>query len=235
MPGGPVACHSAERAPARRVPVPEDFPFECREHGEQAGHGPARWRGQIQRLGQRHETDTEMLQFLKRRQKVRHGAAPTVEAPNQHNIDFAASRRLQQLLPKLSLGCTAADLLHLQRDSPGPPSGVFPQGADLQGDGLLVAGGDAGVEADAEHFRRFPCLAKNPTRFCFLRCRFGGHFSVSLLPDRILSFSAIQDSSYARWLQRLAVVPRHPGCRVGCQFLGVPLQFGQIVERVGAA
>ena len=38
-----------------------------------------------------------------------------------------------------------------------------------------------------------------------------------------------------RVCQRLAVVPRHPLRWVGRQFLGVPLQLGQIVERVGAA
>jgi hypothetical protein len=30
-------------------------------------------------------------------------------------------------------------------------------------------------------------------RFCLLRCRFGGHFSASLLPGLRLSFSASQD------------------------------------------
>src|SRR5207302_1385811 len=76
------------------------------------------------------------------------------------------------------------------------PDGVFPQGADLQRDGLLVGRRDAGVEAGSKHFGRFPCLAKNPMRFGFLRCPFGGHSGVLLLPDRILSFSAMQDSTY---------------------------------------
>ena len=36
-----------------------------------------------------------------------------------------------------------------------------------------------------------------------------------------------------RLRQRLAVVPRHPLRGAGRQFLGVPLQLGQVVERVG--
>ena len=35
--------------------------------------------------------------------------------------------------------------------------------------------------------------------------------------------------------QRLPVVPRHPVCRVGRQLLGVSLQLGQIIERIGPA
>lgn len=45
----------------------------------------------------------------------------------------------------------------------------------------------------------------------------------------------MQDPSYARRLQRLAVVPGHPLRGLGCQFPGMALQLRQIVERVGAA
>src|ERR1035438_9336411 len=66
---------------------------------------------------------------------------------------------------RTSMQPPAAPFFHLQGDSPAPPGGVFPQGADLQRDGLLIVGGNAGVETSAQHFRRFPCLAKNPMRF----------------------------------------------------------------------
>src|SRR5271169_789917 len=46
---------------------------------------------------------------------------------------------------------SGTDLLHLQGDGPAPPGGIFSQGADLQGDGVLVEGGNAGVEANAKH------------------------------------------------------------------------------------
>src|ERR1017187_10303996 len=108
--------------------------------------------------------------------------SPTGSGASQRQLReklLDAARRIQQLLPQLPLRCAGTDFFHLQGDSPAPPGGVFPQGADLQRDGLLIVGGNAGVETSAQHFRRFPCLAKNPMRFCLLSCLFGGHFGVS--------------------------------------------------------
>ena len=48
----------------------QNLPFECGEYGQQSGHGASGWRGQIQRLGQRHEADAKMLQFLKCSEQV---------------------------------------------------------------------------------------------------------------------------------------------------------------------
>ena len=45
-------------------PFPQDFSFELGEDRQQAGHGPSGRRGQIQRFGQRDETDAKMVQFL---------------------------------------------------------------------------------------------------------------------------------------------------------------------------
>ena len=59
-----------------------------------------------------------------------------------------------------------ADFFDLEGDPPTPTGGVFPQGASLQGDGLLVLSRDPGVEARSKR-----CLgpvrgvAKNPSRF----------------------------------------------------------------------
>jgi len=49
---------------------PQDFPFELGEDRQQSSHGATRRCGQIQCLGQRNEANTEMLQFLKRGEKV---------------------------------------------------------------------------------------------------------------------------------------------------------------------
>jgi len=59
----------------------------------------------------------------------------------------------------------------------------------------------------------------------WLRCRFGP-------PGRGLSWVS---SSCHDPLQRLAIVPWHPLRGTGRQLLGVALQFGQVVEGVGAA
>ena len=52
-------------------PFPQNLPFELREDGQQSGHGSTRRRGQVQCLGQGNKPDTQMLQFLERRQQVR--------------------------------------------------------------------------------------------------------------------------------------------------------------------
>lgn len=84
-------------------PFPQNPPFKLSKDGQQCGHGTPGWRRQIQSLSERNETDPEVVPFLKCRQQVRHGSAPTIQAPHQHDIDLPAARRLQQLLPQFPL------------------------------------------------------------------------------------------------------------------------------------
>ena len=51
--------------------LPQNLPFKLCEYRQKSGHGSTGRRGQIQRLSQRHEPDSQMLQFLKRCQQVR--------------------------------------------------------------------------------------------------------------------------------------------------------------------
>jgi hypothetical protein len=44
---------------------------------------------------------------------------------------------------------------------------VFQQSADLQWEGLLIVGGNTGVETGAKHLHLSLCLAKNPSAFAF--------------------------------------------------------------------
>jgi len=112
-------------------PFPQDFSFELRENSEQPGHGSTGWRRQIQRFGQRDETNTEMLQFLECHQQVRYRPAPAVQPPNQHHVDLPAARSLQYSLAGFSLCRAGANVPDLHGDGPAPPSGIFPQGAIL--------------------------------------------------------------------------------------------------------
>jgi hypothetical protein len=98
----------------------------------------------------------------------------------------------------------------------------------------------------SEHFRRFSSLAKNVCRFYVLEMRFGSHFDMSpkhrrsgwflarrvIIPQEHIPREAQPGSSP---LQRLAVIPGHPCRRLARQFLRMPLQFAEIVERVGTA
>ena len=106
--GGPRSCGRPRRCAvlpgvrqASAHPFPQNLPFELGEDGQQPGHRATGGRGQIQRLGQRDETHSEMLQFLKCRQQVRHRPAPAIQPPHQHDIDLPAARSVQQLFPQL--------------------------------------------------------------------------------------------------------------------------------------
>ena len=66
LPGGPIVSRSAAHGPAQPSYVPAESPFELRENCQQAGHGPTGRYGQIERLRQRDEPDTEVIEFLER-------------------------------------------------------------------------------------------------------------------------------------------------------------------------
>src|SRR5664280_3420497 len=137
-----------------------------------------------------------MLQLLECRQQIRYRPAPAVQPPYQHDIDLAAACGLQQFLTSFSLSRTRADLTDVHRNGPAPSGSILPNGATLHGQRLLIVCGNAGVQAGAEHFRWFPCLAKNVTGFCLRKGSFGGHFRVSPRHGRRRSFSAMQGSAY---------------------------------------
>lgn len=51
---------------------PKNLFFELREYSQKAGHRSAGWRGQVEGFRERDETDTEVVEFLKRRQQIRY-------------------------------------------------------------------------------------------------------------------------------------------------------------------
>jgi hypothetical protein len=60
---------------------------------------------------------------------------------------------------------TGANFTYFERDRPTAPGGILSHGPILHGQGLLIAGGHAGIQADAKHFRVLSSLAKNPGGF----------------------------------------------------------------------
>src|ERR1039458_8318492 len=85
---------------------PQDLTLEAGENCQQSSHCSTNWCGQVQRLSQRHEPDTEMLKFLKCGEQIGDRSAPAVQSPYQHDIDLPAPSSFQQLLPQLALGRT---------------------------------------------------------------------------------------------------------------------------------
>ena len=74
---------------------PQYFPFEFGENCEQSSHRSTGRRGQVQRLRQGTEPDTQMLPFLKGRQQIRYRAAPAIQTPDEHHIDLPSASGFQ--------------------------------------------------------------------------------------------------------------------------------------------
>ena len=107
-------------------PFPQYVPLESCENGEHLRQGATGRRGQIQSFSQGDETDAEVLQFLEGCQQVCDRPAPTVQPPDQDNVDFPPPGGVHHLLAKAPLGRSGTDLLNLQGYRPTPPGGVFP-------------------------------------------------------------------------------------------------------------
>jgi hypothetical protein len=225
---------------ARPRSFPQNLPFELSENRKQPGHGSTGRGGQVQRLGERHEANAQMFEFLERCQQICHRTAPAVQPPDQHDVDFPAASGLEQFLTNLSPHCTGTDLADLQGNRSAASGGILPHGATLHRKGLLIARGNAGVQAGSQHFRRPSYLAKNVFRFCLLGSPFSGHFSMSPTHGRSRSFSAraafilLCRRGCGESSQCVAVVPWHPCRGLAFQLRRVSLQLGEIVEGIDA-
>src|SRR5712671_8404 len=118
------------------------------------------------------------------------------QTPDQHGVDLAAARGFHQLLTSLSPDRSGANIAHLHGDGPTRAGRHIPAWCGSACGGLLVGGRHAGGGAGPEHFRRFPCPAKNPMGFWFLRRPVFRPFSsdAPAWPESILSGQ--EDSSY---------------------------------------
>src|SRR5664280_1133030 len=174
---------------------PKDFALEGGENGQQRGHRTTRRSGQVERLGQRHEADAEMLQFLQSREQVGYRSSPAVQTPHHNNVDLSSPCRFQQFLPTLPLCCSRADFFHLHGDGPAAPGSIFAHGAVLHGQRLLILSGDPSIEAGANHFGAFLPMAENPPGFPDAGPLIYGHITTLPAYGRRVSISAMWDSS----------------------------------------
>ena len=111
-----------------------------------------------------------MLQLLKCRNQICDGAAPAIQTPHEHDIDFAAASGSDQCFALLALGSTGADLFSLRDDGPVSFGCVFAHGADLQRQRLLIVCGNAGIQSDPNG------VAKNLRGNRLRKLAFCGHF-----------------------------------------------------------
>jgi hypothetical protein len=193
-------------------PVTQDLTFELGEDGQQTRHGTTGRSCEIQRLGQRDETDTEMLQFLQGGKQICYGASPAIEPPHQNHVDFTTARGFDELFTSLSLDSAGTDITDLQGDRPAASCNVLPQRTYLHRERLLIVRRNARVQTGAQHFRRSSWLAENVSGFRFAGSPFYRHSDGSHCHGHIGSFPAMSPSMILRGHGGCfaPVVPRHP-------------------------
>jgi hypothetical protein len=113
-----------------------------------------------------------------------------------------------------------------------PRQAAYSRLAALHAQRLLIVGGETDVQSTRNIFDRFRAWPKTLPDFVFWEAPFSGHFSMSPNPGQA-GLIILRGSGPCRPRQRLAIVPGHPLRWVGCQLLGVPLQLGEVMERIG--
>ena len=102
----------------------------------------------------------ECIQFLERVHQVHQRPPSAIQSPDQDAIDISPSGSLDERLPLRACRGPRPHVLNLDGDGPTPLLGIVPHRQELQGQCLLVVGGDASVEPYA---KRPPC-PKTPLR-----------------------------------------------------------------------
>jgi len=86
------------------------------------------------------------------RDEVEQRSPPAIEPPDEDDVELALMSCLEHLFalgPQVGAG---ADVANLHADAPPAPPGVVAHRAQLHGEGLLVVGGDTGVEPRRQRF-----------------------------------------------------------------------------------
>ena len=86
--------------------------------------------------------------------QIRYRPAPAVQSPHQDYIDLPAAGSLQYLLASFSLAAPDPTSRTCMAMAPAPSGGILAHGVALHRKCLLIVGGNAGVQAGTEHFRR---------------------------------------------------------------------------------
>ena len=176
----------------------QNLPFELSEDGQQTSHRATSRSRQIERLSQRYETDSEMLQFLKRRQQVR---PDRPQRSSRHTSTTSISRRRAASI-SCSRACRCAASEPTSRTCSAivqPRRAAYSRRARVCiAQSLLIVSGNAGIQPGTKHFRWPTSLAENVPRFWVADGLFGGHFERSDPYGRSRSFPARQDHHITR-------------------------------------
>lgn len=124
--------------------------LELGEHGEHARHCASCRRSEVDGLGDRHEWDLELEQLLQRRDEVCERAPPSVELPDDDDVDLATSRSLHHELAPRSRAPPRQDVILDHCNAPLATRAVGAELAELHWDRLLVGGRNPGVDRGAQ-------------------------------------------------------------------------------------
>ena len=72
-----------------------DLALELREDRHHRRHGAAGRRGQVERLGEGHEGDAELLEFSESAHQVAERTAPAIQPPHRDDVYFAPPRSVK--------------------------------------------------------------------------------------------------------------------------------------------
>jgi hypothetical protein len=120
--GRPSACRSAERAPTRRVPVPEDFPLECREDGEQTGVV--------------NSTATALYHAFRDRERTQPDSEGCLQS-SRHHLTLRGKTHYNHRAPSLSTAC-GIGCRGRCRVCPSLLTGILPRAENRAGVGSTV-------------------------------------------------------------------------------------------------
>ena len=73
-----------------------------------------------------------MAEFLKGHDQIGHGPSPAIQAPNDDDINVAATSGIEHLLPQLTHRSTGADFFHIDGNGPAASGGVVAHRTALQ-------------------------------------------------------------------------------------------------------
>ena len=140
----------ASSAEAGMRPFDDPGSLNLGQHTDEREHGSSDRRREIERLTQRHEANTKMLELVEQRHQVTQVTTESIERGHGDEIKIASAGVGHQgieagtFLPRPAHGVIGEG----GHDRPARTRGMFPEGPELILDGL-VARADATVERDA--------------------------------------------------------------------------------------
>ncbi len=131
---------------ASNDPLPDQIPFELREHGKHSEHGPPSGGGRVNRLIEHDQVDAEGLEFPAESDEVLERPRQAIELrAHDHGDPASTDSRQEGVEPRSARLGAAHAVVHVLVALPPTGLAVRPQLVDLPR-WILLGGGDASVD-----------------------------------------------------------------------------------------